>query len=181
MSHSNVPFWVTAATCCVVATPASAVNFNYTHAEFLLTANPSGMGATGRYTLFEGAHAVIGGSSQFEGDWNLHGGVGFHAPLNEFIDMYGELQAHNIKDPDDERRDTGDFATGVGIGIRAWVAPQFEANAYVGSIIFDSDNSESVVELGGRFHSTEALSLGATWRANGLEEDRMIFSVRYVY
>ncbi|OOE69139.1 hypothetical protein BZG19_08230 [Salinivibrio kushneri] len=158
-----------------------ATNFDYNHIQVNVLANPSGIGGLGRFAFTEGAHFVAKGNTQFEGDWYTSGGVGFHAPINQFVDVYGELEGAWLKRPGDRVHDTGQFATVAGGGMRAWIAPPFEANLYVGSIIFDQDDTTSLVEIGGRFHSTETLSLGATWRANGLEQNRLIFSVRYLY
>ncbi|OOF25600.1 hypothetical protein BZJ19_08150 [Salinivibrio proteolyticus] len=171
-----------AALACGLLLPnAHATNFNYNHIQINVLANPSGLGGLARFAFMEGAHFVAKGDTQFEGDWYTSAGAGFHAPVNEFVDLYGEIEAAWLRRPEDDKHDTGDIATVIGGGARAWIAPPFEATMYVGSIIFDKDDSESIVELGGRFHSTEALSLGATWRANGLEENRLIFSVRYLY
>lgn len=166
---------------CLWVPTAQATNFDYNHIQVNVLGNPSGLGGVARFAFTEGAHFVVKGNTQFEGDWYTSGGVGFHAPVNEFVDMYGELEGAWLKRPEYDKRDAGDLATVIGGGMRAWIAPPFEANLYVGSIIFDQDDSTSLVEIGGRFHSTEALSLGATWRANGLEQNRLIFSVRYLY
>ncbi|SIO38709.1 hypothetical protein [Salinivibrio sp. ES.052] len=168
-------------TTCLWVPTAQATNFDYNHIQVNTLANPSGLGGIARFSFTEGAHFVAKGRTQFEGDWYTSGGVGFHTPITDLVDLYGELEGAWLKRPKEIQNDTGEFATVIGAGMRAWVAPPIEANLYVGSIIFDQDDTTSLVEIGGRFHSTETLSLGATWRANGLEQNRLIFSVRYLY
>lgn len=158
---------------------AMATNFNYTNLEVGFTSNPSGLGATGRLAFMDGAHFIVNASSQFEGDWLASGGVGFHAPINEFIDIHGDARIYSVKFPEDDKHDWGELAYGVNVGAKAWVLPQIEANLLVGQIAFDSDDTRSVVELGGRFHSTEILSVGATYRANGLYKEQFYFDVLF--
>nr|WP_269808724.1 hypothetical protein [Enterovibrio nigricans] len=79
-----------------------------------------------------------------------------------------------MKFPEDEKHDFGELAYGVNVGIRAWVMPQIEATAIVGQVAFDSDDTRSIVELGGRFHSTDALSVGVMYRANGCIKNSFI-------
>ncbi|ODQ01767.1 MULTISPECIES: hypothetical protein [unclassified Salinivibrio] len=160
---------------------AGATNFNYNYLQFDVLSNPGGLGASTKFVIADGAHLVARGDSQFEGDWFSSVGAGFHAPINDFVDIYGEIEGAWLKRPEAPHYETGELTTVIGGGLRAWLAPSFEADTYIGSIIFDKDDSKSIVEFGGRFHSTETLSLGATWRANGLEENRLIFSVRYLY
>lgn len=160
---------------------ASATNFNYTNLEVGFTANPSGLSSTGRFAFMDGAHFVVSASSQFEGDWVVSGGAGFQAPINGFIDIHGDARIYTVKFPQDDKHDWGELAYGVNVGARAWVLPQIEANLVVGQIAFDSDDTRSVVELGGRFHSTDALSVGATYRANGLYKEQFYFDVRFEF
>ncbi|STO98100.1 hypothetical protein [Grimontia hollisae] len=158
---------------------AMATNFNYTNLEVGFTGNPSGLGATGRMAFMDGAHFIANAGSQFEGDWLASGGVGFHAPVNEFIDIHGDARVYSVKFPEDDKHDWGDLAYGVNVGAKAWVLPQIEANLLVGQVAFDSDDTRSVVELGSRFHSTEILSVGATYRANGLYKEQFYFDVLF--
>lgn len=163
----------------LTSSAAMATNFNYTNLEVGFTGNPSGLGATGRMAFMEGAHFIASGSSQFEGDWIVSGGVGFHAPVNGFVDIHGDARIYSVKFPEDDKHDWGELAYGVNVGGKAWILPQIEANLLVGQIAFDSDDTRSVVELGGRFHSTDVLSVGATYRANGLYKEQFYFDVLF--
>ncbi|WP_245621505.1 hypothetical protein [Enterovibrio calviensis] len=158
-----------------------ATNFNYTNLEIGFTGNPSGLGATGKLVFMDGAHFVVSGSSQFEGDWIASGGAGFHAPINGFVDVHGDARVYSVKFPEDDKHDFGELAYGVNVGVRAWILPQIEANVLVGQVAFDSDDTRSVVELGGRFHSTDMLSIGASYRANGLYKEQFYFNVRFEF
>ncbi|MEZ8140513.1 MULTISPECIES: hypothetical protein [Enterovibrio] len=158
-----------------------ATNFNYTNLEIGFTGNPSGLAATGRIAFMDGAHFVVNGSSQFEGDWIASGGAGFHAPINGFVDVHGDARIYSVKFPQDDKHDFGELAYGVNVGLRAWILPQIEANAVVGQVAFDSDDTRSIVEIGGRFHSTDALSIGASYRANGLYKEQFYFNVRFEF
>ncbi|PMN64348.1 hypothetical protein [Enterovibrio norvegicus] len=158
---------------------ASATNFNYTNLEVGFTSNPSGLAAKARLAFMDGAHFIVNGSSQFEGDWIASGGAGFHAPINGFVDVHGDAQVYSVKFPQDDKHDWGELAYGVNVGVRAWVLPQMEANILVGQVAFDSDDTRSVVEIGGRFHSTDALSLGGVYRFNGLYKEQFYLNVRF--
>ncbi|WP_336245216.1 hypothetical protein [Enterovibrio paralichthyis] len=169
----------TVAALCLMSAAASATNFNYSNLEIGFTANPSGLAATGRYAFMDGAHFVVNAGSQFEGDWIVSGGAGFQAPINGFVDIYGDARLYSVRFPDDDKHDWGELAYGVNVGARAWILPQIEANLLVGQVAFDSDDTRSIVELGGRFHSTDALSVGVTYRANGLYKEQFYLNVRF--
>ncbi|MDD1779578.1 hypothetical protein LRP49_00090 [Enterovibrio sp. ZSDZ35] len=162
-------------------TNAMATNFNYTNLEIGFTADPSGLAGTGRLAFMDGAHFVVNASSQFEGDWIISGGAGFQAPINGFVDLHGDARIYSVKFPEDDKHDFGELAYGVNVGIRAWVMPQIEVTAVVGQVAFDSDDTKSIVELGGRFHSTDALSVGVMYRANGLYKEQFYMNVRFEF
>ena len=163
----------------LTSSAAMATNFNYTNLEVGFVSNPSGLAGTGRVAFLDGAHFVVGASSQFEGDWVVSGGAGFHAPINGLVDMHGDLSLYSVKFPEDEKHHWGELAYGVNVGVKAWILPQIEANLLVGQIAFDSDDTRSVVELGGRFHSTDILSIGATFKGNGLYKKQIYFDVLF--
>lgn len=156
-----------------------ATNFNYTNFEIGFTSNPSSLSVKSRFAFSENAHFIFTGNSQFDGDWIASAGAGFQAPINAFFDIHGDGRLYSIKFPNQETHDFGDLAYGVNLGVRAWVLPQLEANLLIGQIAFDSSDTRSVVELGGRFHSTEAISIGATYRSNGIYKGQFYFSVRF--
>ncbi|WP_232312715.1 hypothetical protein [Enterovibrio coralii] len=158
-----------------------ATNFNYSNLEVGFTNNPSGLAGTGRFAFMDGAHFIVNASSQFEGDWIVSGGAGFQAPINGFVDIHGDARIYSVKFPEDDKHDFGELAYGVNVGVRAWVMPQIEATAIVGQVAFDSDDTRSVVELGGRFHSTDALSIGILYRANGLYKEQFYSNVRFEF
>ncbi|CZF84298.1 hypothetical protein [Grimontia marina] len=181
MKNSNKSFAIKAIVTAMALTSSAAMatNFNYTNLEIGFTSNPSGLAGTGRLAFMDGAHFIVNASSQFEGDWVVSGGAGFHAPINGFVDVHGDARIYSVKFPEDDKHDWGELAYGVNVGVKAWVLPQIEANLLVGQVAFDSDDTRSVVELGGRFHSTDILSLGATYRANGLYKEQVYFDVLF--
>lgn len=161
--------------------PSGASNFNYTNFEIGFTSNPSSISGKSQFAFGENTHFIINAASQFGGDWVAAVGAGFHAPINEFVDIYGDAKLYSVKLKDEEKHNFGDIAYGVNVGLRTWILPQFEANLLIGQIAFNSDDTRSVVEIGGRFHNTDALSIGGTYNANGLFKGQFYFNVRFEY
>lgn len=161
------------------STSSVANNFNYTNFEIGFTANPSSFSVSNQFAFSEHAYLIFNGSSRFDGDWIASAGAGFNAPVNTYFDLYGDARIYSIKYPQQNKHDLGELAYGVNLGMKGWILPQIEGNIVVGKIAFDSNETRSVVEIGTRFHSTDAISIGATFRANGIYKGQYYFSVRF--
>ncbi len=156
-----------------------ASNFSYTNFEVGVTTNPSSFAGKTRLAFTENAYVLAEIISQFQGDWLAAFGTGFHAPINTLVDVHGDARLYSVKFPNNDKHDFGELAYSVNVGLRAWILPQIEANLLFGQIAFDANDTRSVVEFGGRFHSTDALSIGINYYANGLYKEQLYFSVRF--
>lgn len=160
---------------------SQATNFNYTNLEVGFTSSPSSITGSGRIAFSSNTHLIASGATQFKGDWLTSIGAGFHAPINDFFDIYGDAQIYSIKFPHDDKHDFGELAYAVNVGARGWIAQRVEMSLLVGQIAFDANDVRSVAELGARFHNTEAISIGMTYRANGIYKRQLYFNVRFEY
>jgi hypothetical protein len=152
---------------------AQANNFNYTYGELRTSIGPESTGLEVSTFLTENSHLIARVDSQFEGDYDVAGGVGFNGPISQFADIYGQLLIHYVDFPDDSSRDNRS-QTEMNIGTRIWLTDQIEATARLGR-----NGSASVFHAGVRFHSTEQLSLSAETRNNGLYGPQVTMSVRF--
>jgi len=156
---------------------AQANNFNYNALEIRMGSSPSTFG--GEFTTYftENTHFVGRFDSGFSGDWDLAGGIGFNGPAGQFADIYGQMLLHNIKYESSSK--LGDeFKTEINIGARAWLMEGIEVNIRGGQLM-DNDGTNSIFGVGGRFHSTEQLSLGVDIRNNGVYGQQIIMSARF--
>lgn len=158
---------------------SSANNFNYSNVEIGFMTNPSSLAVISSTEFTQHSHFIFSASSQFKGDWIGSLGAGFQAPLSAFSDIYGDAKIYSIKIPNSDKHDLGEVAYGINLGVRTWIYPKIEANLLVGQLAFDSDDTRSVVELGARFHSTDAISIGVTFLANGIYKGQYFMNVRF--
>ena len=87
------------------------------------------------------------------------------------------MLVHNIK------KESGDLVgdkwkTEVNIGTRVWFMQNIELHGRIGQLI-DNDDSETIYNLGARFHSTQQLSLGADFKNNGTYGQQLVLSARF--
>ncbi|NLS13330.1 hypothetical protein HGP28_10545 [Vibrio sp. SM6] len=167
------------ATCTLLPLSASANNFNYNSLEFRMGMSPGTFGAEFTTFFTQNSHFIFRADSEFEGDWDFAGGVGFNGPLGQFADIYGQLLVHNVK------TESGDFIgdewlTEVNVGTRVWLTDLVELNAHIGQLV-DNDNNNTVFGVGGRFHSTPQLSVGADVQNNGVYGHQFVASVRFQF
>ncbi|GAB2650763.1 hypothetical protein [Vibrio panuliri] len=159
----------------LLAPAALANNFNYNFLEFRTAMDPRFSGVEFNAMLLENVHAIARVDSQFEGDADLAGGLGFNGPINQFADVFGQALIHSISYPDSENRDRETVAE-FNIGLRMWLTDQFEATTRVGRL-----DESSVFHAGIRFHSTQQLSLSAETRNSGIYGPQMAMSVRFQF
>ncbi|PSW20154.1 hypothetical protein C9I98_08840 [Photobacterium sanctipauli] len=157
---------------------ASANNFPYSYFEARVPISPGGLGAAASMQFHPNAHAIVEFESNFDDDWRLKGGVGFHAPINQFTDVHGQAKILSYKN-EEESRSMGRLGSELNIGVSAWVLPQLETGAVVGVMHLDDDHTKFNVYA--RFHAGSAFSLGAEWRIKDIEDQSMMISARYPF
>jgi len=154
---------------------ASANNFSYNFLEVRTAISPESFGGEFSSNFTENSHFIVRADTRFDHDWDVAGGIGFNGPINQFIDVYGQLMLHNIRMPKDEGGDS-DTIYEINVGTRVWLTNQLEGHVKVGRA------DESGVFIGGiRFHSTEQLSLSAEARNAGVWGPQITMGVRFNY
>lgn len=165
--------------CAVLPLAAHANNFNYNMMEFRMGTSPGTFGGEVTTYFTENTHFIGRADSEFSGDWDIAGGIGFNGPAGQFADIYGQMLVHNIK------KDSGDLVgdewkTEVNIGTRVWFMQNIELHGRIYQLI-DNDDSKTIYNLGARFHSTQQLSLGADLKDNGTYGQQLVLSARFAY
>ncbi|MBY6198030.1 hypothetical protein [Vibrio hangzhouensis] len=156
-----------------------ANNFNYNSFQVRLGANPGTIGTEFTTFFTSNTHFVARADSRFEGDWDIAGGVGFNGPIGQFADAYGQLLIHNVKTKEDEKFDS-EFMSEFNIGSRVWLLQNVEANGHIG-MLNRRDKTVFIWSAGARFHSTDALSLGANVKDGGVYGPQVEMSVRFEF
>ncbi|EMQ2876996.1 hypothetical protein V9N52_002278 [Vibrio navarrensis] len=163
--------------CTLLPIAASANNFNYNMFEVRMGSSPGTFGAEFNTYFTENTHIVARFDSEFSGDWDLAGGIGFNGPMGQFADIYGQMLLHNVKT--DSSDTIGDeWKTEINIGSRIWLMENIEVHGRVGQLI-SNDDTASIIGIGARFHSTQQLSIGADIRNNGIYGHQILMSVRF--
>ncbi|KJR28944.1 hypothetical protein BOO91_16780 [Vibrio navarrensis] len=163
--------------CTLLPIAASANNFNYNMFEVRMGSSPGTFGAEFNTYFTENTHIVARFDSEFSGDWDLAGGIGFNGPMGQFADIYGQMLLHNVKS--DSSDTIGDeWKTEINIGSRIWLMENIEVHGRVGQLI-SNDDTASIIGIGARFHSTQQLSIGADIRNNGIYGHQILMSVRF--
>ncbi|EJK2115206.1 hypothetical protein NK428_002081 [Vibrio navarrensis] len=163
--------------CTLLPVAASANNFNYNMFEVRMGSSPGTFGAEFNTYFTENTHIIARFDSEFSGDWDLAGGIGFNGPMGQFADIYGQMLLHNVKT--DSSDTIGDeWKTEINIGSRIWLMENIEVHGRVGQLI-SNDDTASIIGIGARFHSTQQLSIGADIRNNGIYGHQILMSVRF--
>ncbi|EJL6399298.1 hypothetical protein NMR73_002262 [Vibrio navarrensis] len=163
--------------CTLLPVAASANNFNYNMFEVRMGSSPGTFGAEFNTYFTENTHIIARFDSEFSGDWDLAGGIGFNGPMGQFADIYGQMLLHNVKS--DSSDTIGDeWKTEINIGSRIWLMENIEVHGRVGQLI-SNDDTASIIGIGARFHSTQQLSIGADIRNNGIYGHQILMSVRF--
>ncbi len=160
---------------CALPNTANANNFSYNFFEVRTAISPESFGGEFSSNLTDNSHFIVRVDSQFDHDWDVAGGIGFNGPINQFIDIYGQLMLHNIKLPKEDGGDS-DSIFEVNIGTRMWLTNQLEGHLKLGRV-----DDSSVFIAGIRFHSTDQLSLSAEARNAGIWGPQIAMGVRFKY
>ncbi len=156
-----------------------ANNFNYSSVEFRVGASPASYGVEGNLTFTENTHFIGRLDSQFQGDYDIAVGVGFNGPATGFADIFGQMLLHNIKSSDDKFIGN-QFIPELNIGARIWFLDNIETNVKIGQLVY-SETTEFTYSFGGRFHSTDQLSIGANIADNGIYGSQLIMGARFMF
>ncbi|MGF1911799.1 hypothetical protein L4C38_20495 [Vibrio kasasachensis] len=156
--------------------PSVMSNFSYDYLEARIGASPGTFGAGMSKSIHPNAHAVARIDSEFSGDFDSAMGVGFHAPINNWADLTGEILFRMV-DSDSTGTDTG---MELNLGVRQWLGPQLEVGGKGGYVSLD-DNEDWIASAYARFHATELFSLGGEVRFNEFYGDSMMFTTRFKF
>ncbi|WP_087020110.1 hypothetical protein [Thaumasiovibrio subtropicus] len=153
--------------------------FSHQFVQVNILTNPSGLGGQLSMTIHESARLIVEGESNFDDAWNFGGGAGFFAPVNSVLDIKGDIIARSQKN---DRYDNtiGKFGVELNLGFRAWVAPQVEFAADVGRFMRDGKDY-TIVNLIGRYHPTDLVSVNAEWRMKGENDGQFVLGVRFPF
>ncbi|MCK6263614.1 hypothetical protein KP803_10055 [Vibrio sp. ZSDE26] len=154
---------------------AQANNFSYNYFEVRGGFGPQTIGGEFSMLLMENAHFVGRVDTSFENDWDAAAGVGFNGPIGSFADIYGQILIHHVNFVDSSSSDSA-FQPEFNIGGRVWMTNQIELTGRIGL-----HKERSVFHAGLNFHSTEALSLFAGARNDGVYGPQFSIAARFNY
>lgn len=159
---------------------ANMSNFNYDYIDARIGFSPMTFGAEVSKSIHPNAHAIFSLDSEFDNDYDLSAGLGFHAPINNWADITGEML---FKLVDDRHEFDNDSGMEVNLGIRQWLGPQFEIGGQVGyyKINNHDDTDEAYGSISGRFHATELFSIGLEGKLNYIYGDQVMVTARFNY
>ncbi|KHT64708.1 hypothetical protein C9J03_11170 [Photobacterium gaetbulicola] len=155
-------------------------NFSYDYAEARIGISPLTYGAGFSTSIHPNAHITGSVDTEFDSDWDAALGVGFHAPVNNWADITGEIKARSAKNKGALKSSSGKFGVEVNLGVRQWLGPQLEVGGTIGHLNID-DYEEVIGSVYGRFHATELFSVGVTGRFNELYGDQVMLSTRFKF
>ncbi|WP_413110332.1 hypothetical protein [Thaumasiovibrio sp. DFM-14] len=153
-------------------------NFSYDYMEARIGISPVTYGAAISKSIHPNAHFIANIDSEFDRDLDLGVGVGFHAPVNNWADVHGELKARMHKDR--STSSSGDWGMEINLGVRQWLGPQLEVGGQIGhATIGGEDDTFGMVHS--RFHATELFSLGVEGRFNYAYGDQILITTRFLF
>ena len=155
-------------------------NFSYDYAEARIGISPLTYGAGFSKSIHPNAHLTGHIDTEFDSDWDAGFGVGFHAPVNNWADITGEIKARNAKNKSEFDSSGGKLGMEVNIGIRQWLGPQLEVGGQIGHLNIN-DHEQTIGSIYGRFHATELFSIGVNGRFNEIYGDQLMLTTRFKY
>ncbi|WP_295890993.1 hypothetical protein [uncultured Vibrio sp.] len=158
---------------CALSPTVYANNFSYNYLEVRGGFGPQTIGAEYSMLLMDNAHLVGRIDSSFENDWDAAVGVGFNGPIGSFADIYGQILLHHVNFQDSSSKDSA-FQPEFNVGGRLWMTNQIELTGRVGI-----HKESSVFHAGVNFHSTEALTLFAGARNDGVYGPQFSIAARF--
>ena len=155
-------------------------NFSYDYAEARIGISPLTYGAGFSKSIHPNAHLTGHVDTEFDSDWDASLGVGFHAPVNNWADITGEIKLRNAKNKKDLNSSGGKLGMEVNLGIRQWLGPQLEVGGLIGHLNID-DHEKTMGSVYARFHATELFSIGAQGRFNDIYGDQLMLTTRFKF
>jgi len=156
--------------------PSVMSNFGYDYIEARIGASPVTFGTAISKSIHPNAHIIGRIDSEFEGDYDAAAGFGFHAPINNWADLTGEMLFRLVDDGDH----SADSGMEINVGVRQWLGPQLEVGGKAGYVSIDDDD-DWIGSVYARFHSTELFSIGAEARINDFYGDQLMFTTRFKF
>lgn len=154
-------------------------NFSYDYVEARIGASPNTYGAGMSMSVHPNAHVIGRVDSELSGDLDVAGGLGFHAPINNWADFTGEALVRYV---DPEHSNNSETGMELNLGIRQWLGPQLEVGGKVGYVDIDNNDDKWLGAAYARFHSTELFSVGLEARFNEiLYDDQLMLSARFKF
>ncbi|KEY90711.1 hypothetical protein CF66_2422 [Candidatus Photodesmus katoptron] len=156
----------------------STSNFNYDYIESRLGMIPITFGLGISKSIHPNAYAIARIDTKLKKNHDLAMGAGFHTPLNNWLDFFGEMLFH-IRD----RSDFPSTRTGMeaNISARQWFSPQLEIGAKLGYISIIDDQNGALASIYARFHSTELFSLGIEAIINDMYSKQIMMTSRFKF
>ena len=151
-------------------------NFSYDYLEARIGASPGTFGAAMSKSIHPNAHALVRFDSEFSDDFDTAAGFGFHAPVNNWADLTGEILFRMV----DHKSIGTETGMELNLGIRQWLGPQLEVGGKGGYVSID-DNEDWLASAYARFHATELFSLGGEARFNDFYGDQVMFTARFKF
>lgn len=160
---------------------ATMSNFNYDYVDARIGISPLTFGVGVSKSIHPNAHAILALDTEFESDYDLSGGLGFHAPMTNWADLTGEMLFKLVDD--DSGKYDNDPGVEINMGARQWLGPQFEIAGKVGyyKINNDRDTDDLYGVISGRFHATELFSIGIEGKLNYIYGDQLMITTRFNY
>lgn len=154
-------------------------NFSYDYFEARIGVSPVTYGFGFSTSIHPNAHIRAEIDTEFESDFDATTAIGFHAPVNDWADVYGEIGLRTTKQRRRYHDDTK-FGVEVNLGVRQWLGPQLEVAAEIGHLTIDSQD-HIFGSIYTRFHATELFAIGAQMRFNDAYGDQFMFTTRFKF
>jgi hypothetical protein len=121
-----------------------------------------GIGVNGSIGVSDNVHIIAGYADEDYdfgvGSTTWSAGVGFNTGINENLDFVADLSYMDV-DVDSPFGSAGEDGYGLGAGIRARAGEKIELDA--GLLYVDLDDSDTVLNVGGRYYFNDSFALGA--------------------
>lgn len=157
----------------------SMSNFSYDYFEARVGISPVTYGMGFSTSIHPNAHVRAEIDTEFESDFDASAAVGFHAPVNDWADIYGEIGLRSMK-LNQRFQDQTEFGVEVTLGLRQWLGPQLEVGGEIGHITIDHDD-HIFGSVYSRFHATELFAIGGEARFNDAYGDQFMFTTRFKF
>ncbi len=161
------------------ANDTSMSNFSYDYFEARVGMSPVTYGLGFSTSIHPNAHIRAEVDTEFESDFDSTAAIGFHAPVNDWADVYGEIGLRGMKVSRLFKNET-EFGIEVTLGLRQWLGPQLEIGGEVGHLTINHED-KVFGSVYARFHATELFAIGIQTRFNDAYGDQFMFTTRFKF